>query len=53
MKNLKCERCGHEWIRKFEKDPKTCPACRSPFYKKPLTPYWKAVREKNKSNGSE
>jgi len=47
--NLKCKRCGHEWISKFDRKPKTCTKCKSPFWEKELTPYWKAIREKNKN----
>jgi len=44
---LTCERCGGTWTQKGEEEPKTCARCNSPFWKKPLTPYWKEIREKN------
>ena len=31
---LKCNRCNHEWIRRQEIKPKTCPKCRSPYWNK-------------------
>ena len=49
MKKLKCERCGWEWFQKFDRKPQTCPKCRSPYWEKPLTEYWKNIRnEKDK-----
>lgn len=28
-----CKRCGHEWaLRGENKEPKTCPKCRSPYW---------------------
>jgi hypothetical protein len=50
---LECLRCGYKWVKKFDSDPKTCPWCRSPYWKKPLTPYWKSVREANKEKKNE
>jgi hypothetical protein len=50
MKELKCERCQYEWVQKFESEPQTCPSCRSPYWKKPLTPYWKAMKEKKNND---
>jgi len=35
-------------MTKTEKKPKTCPACKSPYYEKELSEYWRNVREKNK-----
>jgi late competence protein required for DNA uptake (superfamily II DNA/RNA helicase) len=31
---LKCFRCGHEWIRRHKKLPKTCPLCRATTWNK-------------------
>lgn len=32
----KCERCGHEWVPRYEKqEPKVCPKCKSPCWNKP------------------
>jgi hypothetical protein len=46
--DLKCKRCGNSWIRKFDKDPKVCPSCKSIYWNKPMSNYWKTVREMNK-----
>lgn len=46
MNELRCERCGYKWVKKYDHDPKTCPSCRSPYWKKPMTPYWKSIRDK-------
>jgi len=35
--------------RDENKLPKTCPECRSKFWQKPLTDYWRKVREDNKA----
>ncbi len=45
---LKCKRCGYSWEQKGANKPKTCSGCKSPYWTKELTPYWKSVREKNK-----
>lgn len=48
---LTCERCGYQWFsRSNNNKPKTCPKCKSPYWQKPLTKYWKSVREKNDTN---
>ncbi|MEM0134973.1 MAG: hypothetical protein QXU18_07075 [Thermoplasmatales archaeon] len=31
----KCERCGHEWIKRGDKEPKVCPKCKSPYWNTP------------------
>lgn len=32
----RCERCEYEWIpRDFEREPLTCPKCRSPYWDRP------------------
>lgn len=32
----KCERCGHEWLRRdHNREPKVCPKCKSPYWDKP------------------
>ncbi|MDP2719372.1 MAG: hypothetical protein Q8P44_06035 [Dehalococcoidia bacterium] len=32
----RCERCGHEWLPRFEeKEPKVCPKCKSPYWNNP------------------
>lgn len=46
--NLKCERCGYEWVSKTDKMPKTCSSCKTPYWQKPISEYWKQVRKKNK-----
>ncbi len=48
---LICERCDNDWIQRYDKEPKTCPGCKSPFWKKPLDPYWKAVKERRLKGG--
>jgi len=39
----RCERCEHEWIpRDFEREPRVCPKCKSPYWDRPrrkLMPY--------------
>jgi len=30
----KCNRCGHSWIPRIEKEPKNCPKCNSPYWNK-------------------
>ena len=33
---FKCDRCGHEWIpRDTEREPETCPKCKSPYWNRP------------------
>jgi len=44
---LRCKRCGYEWLRKGHSMPKTCARCNSPYWQKKLTSYWKEVRRKN------
>jgi DNA-directed RNA polymerase subunit RPC12/RpoP len=32
----KCERCGHEWVKRSErKTPIICPKCKSPYWSEP------------------
>jgi len=31
---LQCNRCEHEWIRRKDKLPNTCPKCSSPYWNK-------------------
>ncbi|MCP4763211.1 MAG: hypothetical protein GY870_15670 [archaeon] len=45
---IKCLRCFKEWDSKYDRKPKTCAYCKSPYYEKPLTDYWAKIREKNK-----
>ena len=47
---LKCERCGYEWLQRGRREPKVCASCRSPYWKKPLTPYWESLKKKRKEN---
>jgi hypothetical protein len=48
---LKCLRCGYTWHSKTDEKPKTCASksCKSVYWQKPLTPYWRKVRETNKA----
>lgn len=47
---LTCERCQHEWLRRnLNKLPKSCPSCHSPYWQKPLTPYWKEIRKRHQA----
>jgi predicted Zn-ribbon and HTH transcriptional regulator len=33
---FKCERCGHEWLPRIEKqEPRVCPKCKSPYWDTP------------------
>ena len=34
MNNLKCLRCGHDWVQRVE-NPKHCPKCISPYWNTP------------------
>ena len=36
-KELKCERCGHQWISILTGDvrPRSCPVCKSPYWDRP------------------
>jgi len=34
----KCLRCGHEWIKRIEGRPVSCPMCKSPYHDKPRKP---------------
>jgi predicted Zn-ribbon and HTH transcriptional regulator len=34
LKQLKCQRCEHEWIARID-SPKVCPNCRSPYWNTP------------------
>jgi len=39
LSGYKCERCGHMWVPRKEKEtPRVCPKCKSP--------YWDRVRKK-------
>lgn len=31
----KCERCGHEWVKRKDKEPLVCPKCKSPYWNIP------------------
>jgi len=31
----RCFRCGHEWLKKGNKKPQTCPNCRNRYWDKP------------------
>ena len=36
LQKLKCERCGHTWVRRdLENVSKVCPKCKSPYWMKP------------------
>lgn len=37
-------------MTRTEVKPQSCPKCRSKYWEKELTPYWKMIREKNKGN---
>lgn len=42
---LICKRCDNEWVQKFEKKPKTCPSCKSPFWDKKPSKYWQTMKD--------
>jgi predicted Zn-ribbon and HTH transcriptional regulator len=45
VEKLICKRCGWEWVKRIETEPKNCPGCKSPYWnKKRLRP----VKEKKK-----
>jgi len=36
LKGYKCERCGHEWVPRVEKEkPRVCPKCKNPYWDRP------------------
>ena len=35
VKVFQCTRCDHEWIPRGTKEPKNCPACKSPYWNTP------------------
>lgn len=35
LPRLKCHRCGHKWIPRSDEPPVACPACKSPYWRKP------------------
>lgn len=35
IKQLKCLRCGHEWIPNKAELPRVCPSCHNPYWNKP------------------
>jgi predicted Zn-ribbon and HTH transcriptional regulator len=45
---LRCNRCGHRWLRRSAKEPNVCPACKSTRWNQPrvrkIAPQRKAVR---------
>ena len=32
MAGYRCERCKHEWVPRFEAEPRVCPKCKSPYW---------------------
>jgi len=34
---LTCLRCGHEWLKRSENDPKRCPKCGTAYWDKKVT----------------
>jgi len=41
-----CLRCGHKWITKFDRKPKTCAKCKSPYWQKEMSEYWRKTKER-------
>jgi len=35
MDGYKCDRCGHEWVKRGEEEPTVCPKCKTPYYNRP------------------
>ncbi|MEW6295231.1 MAG: hypothetical protein AB1467_02950 [Candidatus Diapherotrites archaeon] len=36
QEGFKCERCGHKWVPRMEKElPRVCPYCKSPYWDTP------------------
>jgi predicted Zn-ribbon and HTH transcriptional regulator len=35
----KCLRCGHEWHKRIDEDPKRCPNCKNELWNKPYKRY--------------
>ena len=47
---LICKRCNYIWHpRHPTKLPKSCPNCKSLAWNKPLTDYWREVRQNNQT----
>jgi len=42
MKKEKCLRCGHEWIKRVDHNPRACPRCKNPK--------WNVLRKENETN---
>lgn len=53
MSEKKCERCGYEWVSKTKDGPKTCPSCKSPYWKKPMDDFWRAMKKKRDAKKAE
>ena len=34
----RCTRCAHEWVPRGDKEPETCPKCKSPYWSQPRRP---------------
>lgn len=32
---FRCERCGHEWVKRKTDEPMVCPKCKSPYWDRP------------------
>jgi len=43
-----CERCGHVWRARTEKDPKVCPKCKSPYWNEPRKRKYKTKKKRMK-----
>lgn len=35
LEGFQCERCGHQWVKRGEDEPKVCPKCKSPYWNVP------------------
>ncbi len=46
-RGLKCNRCGFEWVPRFDRDPKLCRKCRSAYWNKPRVRRLKSQQDKD------
>ena len=48
----KCERCQHEWVKRGDKEPIVCPACKSPYWNQPKKGESDGQRNRNAGSDS-
>jgi len=35
LDGYRCEKCGHEWVKRKKGEPIVCPKCKSPYWNIP------------------